>query len=725
MRLTHILAGLLAVLMLFMSGCAKFGTSTRPTWIDPAEISKGIDKSKKQTTVLDAAELEAEKESSEPRIRDLSETTSSKNPYLQNISKPKPKVFPKLSEDEGILLNFDNADIYEVIQVIAETLGLKYIIDPQVKGVVNIRSGDKIPMNQLYDIFKKILNINGLDIRSEGEYEYIYVAKRLTSQIIYDSNQAGKLKETPRVVTQVVPILHLSSAEIIKLIEPYLSNKGIIYNLADHNTIIITDFETNIIDALMLLARLDVSPLSSLKVRLVRIKNAPLFDLRDELVEILSALKINKKDFEGISVLVLERVNSLLLMGNNDLLLDNADKWIRELDVVPSQGRDNIYIYNVRNSVASDLESLVSSLISEKGAGGSSKPVISTPAAKDSKSTGGAKPQKTTRSSSTASTPTLHFIGEPILFADDSRNVILIRAMPADYSRILKLLERLDNIPRQVLIEVLVAEVKLSDELRFGIEWALEDNEHITKQNYRGNIQTDFNTEENIGAGITLSIFNSADDIRAFLKALASDNHVNVLSSPHVMVLNNETATVNVGQEVPIVTTESISDSTTTSNVRTVQYRDTGIILTVTPRINYDGIIILEVEQQVSDISEETVEGIQSPIIRNREIKTKVAVKDGQPILMGGLIQTDEESSQSGVPGFKDIPVLGWLFKYESKKTTKTELLVLITPYVIESEDVLDQYIAEFQKRMVELRKEITEVSEMKHSRFLNDAKQK
>jgi general secretion pathway protein D len=177
------------------------------------------------------------------------------------------------------------------------------------------------------------------------------------------------------------------------------------------------------------------------------------------------------------------------------------------------------------------------------------------------------------------------------------------------------------------------------------------------------------------------------------------------------MVLNNETATVNVGQEVPIATSQTVSSDITVQDVQTIQYRDTGIILTVTPRINDDGNIIMDIEQQVSVLSEETVSGIDSPLFKKRQLKTKLAVKDGQPILMGGLIDSITQKTKSGVPGLKDVPLLGWLFKYESEETVKNELLILITPYVIDSEDVFAQYIREFDKTMTELRKELTTIS--------------
>ena len=177
-----------------------------------------------------------------------------------------------------------------------------------------------------------------------------------------------------------------------------------------------------------------------------------------------------------------------------------------------------------------------------------------------------------------------------------------------------------------------------------------------------------------------------------------------LLSSPQILVLNNEQAFVNVGDQVPIVTSESVPLTSTDLRTSTVQYKDTGTILKVRPRINHDGLIILDIDQQVSAVSKETVAGINSPIISTRELKTKLAVKNGQSIMMGGLIKKGNTNNQSKIPLRGDIPLLGWAFKYEKQSNDKTELLVMITPYVIESDDVLEQYIKKFQEKTQGLR---------------------
>ena len=738
-RQSHIL--LVLLLLLLGQGCSP--PAPRP-WVDLKEINDQIVRPPAQEQ---AQEGGREGAVAQPRIKDLSvsATPAPGGPKDQAGAKPH-----KGEPADGILLNFDNADIYEFIQVISETLGINYIVDPKVKGTINIRSAQKIGKDQLFGVFQKILHVNGLDVRNEGDYYSIHPSKGGVPQQIYGPGEAGSLKASSRLVVQVLPVAHLASVEAQKLVEPYLSETGTIYNLASQNTLIVSDFEGKVLDIVSVLSRLDISPLAALKVRMVRVENAPLFTLRDELQEILTALTVNPKEHEAVSIIPLERVNSLLLISKSEQLLESTDRWIKELDVVPAEGRDPVYFYNVRNSVASELASLVNTFISggeaqapgqmksglesETGTG-LSKSMLSggsgdTPAKPlTGQTSSGVKPDtgfdtagkseslgKTTGASragtgkrSGKNGTSLQFGGEPSLLADDGRNVILIRAERADYLRLLKLLERLDNLPRQVLIEVLVAEVTLKDSWQFGIEWALKNSKlKINGSPYTQKFVTNFKdivAPSATSYGFAYSAINSSGDIVALLNALADQTDVSLLSSPQILVLNNEQAFVNVGDQVPIVTSESVPLTSTDLRTSTVQYKDTGTILKVRPRINHDGLIILDIHQQVSAASENTLGGTTSPIISTRELKTKLAVKNGQSIMMGGLIKKGNTNNQSKIPLLGDIPLLGWAFKHEKQSNEKTELLVMITPYVIESDDVLEQYIKKFQEKMQGLRK--------------------
>ncbi|MFA6900680.1 MAG: type II secretion system secretin GspD [Desulfurivibrionaceae bacterium] len=737
---------LLVLLLLAVSlGCGP--KATRP-WVDLQEINDQIvrDPAKSQAQEMAKEGVAAQ----QPRIKDMSTSGVGEHEFLK---KGLPEVMPQRAEvgADGILLNFDNADIYEFIQVISETLGINYIVDPKVKGSVNIRSGQKIGRDQLFGVFQKVLHINGLDVRNEGDYYSIHPSKGGVPQHIYGPTEAGALKASSLLVVQVIPVVHLASAEAQKLVEPYLSDTGTIYNLTSQNTLIVSDFESKVLDIVSVLARLDISPLSALKVRMIRVENAPLFTLRDELQEILTALAVNPKEHEAVSIIALERVNSLLLISKSEQLLNSTDRWIKELDVVPSEGRDTIYIYNVRNSVASELAAVVNSLIEgedlqgktpSEGGGGQIKTGLEqgtqnkTPFGvggetlakgginqnqpglrQDSSLDDPSKPAAGGKSASLRSAvkprtaadkknknTSLHFAGEPLLLADDTRNIILIRALTPDYTRLVKLLERLDNLPRQVLIEVLVAEVTLNDSWEFGIEWALKNNQlKIDGTKYGQTFKTDF--ASSIKSGFSYSVFRSASDVVGLLNALAAETDVSLLSSPQILVLNNEQAFVNVGDQVPIVTSESVPLTSTDLRTSTVQYKDTGTILKVRPRINYDGVVILDIDQQVSAALENKLGGTNSPIISTRELKTKLAVKNGQSIMMGGLIKKGNTTTQNKIPLLGDIPLLGWAFKYEKQSNAKTELLVMITPYVIESDDVLEQYIKKFQEKMQGLRK--------------------
>ncbi|MDT8335991.1 MAG: secretin N-terminal domain-containing protein, partial [Desulfurivibrionaceae bacterium] len=639
-------ASLISLLtLLLLTGCAGLGAAPgqEHRGFDIAGISSEVEKPESRSAALDVAPAggEVAEESLEVSpVRDLNTGIDGGNPYLAGIfqGRPPARDVPQIP-GEGVLLNFDNADIYEVIQVIAEILDISYIIDPQVKGVVNIRSGKRIPMSQLEAVFRKLLNINGLDIRSEGEYNYIYMTKKPGSHMIFGPGSIAQLKDSSRFVIQVIPVMHLAAAEAKKMLDPYVSEQGRIEILTDSNTLFVTDYESKVVDIMMILAQLDVSPLAALKVRLVKVDRSPLFDLRDELDKVLSALKVNKGAHEGVTVLALERANSLLLISNNQELLDGATRWITELDVAPTEGRDNIYIYNVRNSVASELAALVNELISDQ-VGGGARTVTTGAQEQDAGRTTGAaagttgeaaKPAPAVSVTKTGSpTPAgktgdggsgLRWAGEPTLIADDSRNIILLRALPADYNRLLKLLEKLDNMPRQVLIEVMVAEVALSDSWELGVEWSLHKRGVLDGRPYRNNLTSNLNSIANssadgssihagladTAAGLTYSVLNSASEAVGILNAIAGDTELSILSSPQVMVLNNETATVNVGQQVPIITNQTGNTSAPDSLNQTIQYKDTGVILKVTPKINYDGIIILDINQQVSSASENTL----------------------------------------------------------------------------------------------------------------------
>lgn len=280
------------------------------------------------------------------------------------------------------------------------------------------------------------------------------------------------------------------------------------------------------------------------------------------------------------------------------------------------------------------------------------------------------------------------------IIADEPNNALFILATPQDFRDIDAALNRLDVEPLQVMIEATIAEVSLNDKLKYGVSWFFEQgNNSITLADVASGIPT--------AAFPGFSYLYAGANARVVINALDEVTHVNVISSPQLMVLDNRTATLQVGDEVPIITQSAVSVADPAAPiVNSVQFRDTGVILNVTPRVNSSGGVELDIEQEVSDVVPTTTSTIDSPTIQQRKIKSSVSVHDGQTIALGGLIRDRQSRGKSGVPGLSDIPVLGSLFGTTTNTADRTELLVLITPHVVRGPEEADAITDELRKRM-------------------------
>ena len=265
--------------------------------------------------------------------------------------------------------------------------------------------------------------------------------------------------------------------------------------------------------------------------------------------------------------------------------------------------------------------------------------------------------------------------GEPQIVTDEANNALIIRASTADYAAITDVIKQMDVTPNQVLVEATIVEVTLNDTLKYGVEWYFKNANETYTMSPNGTVSTHFP-----GLGVTYTVPN----ISAALSTLGSLTNVTVLSSPKILTLDNKSATIEVGDQIPVVTQSSVS--TTAANapiVSSIEQRDTGVILAVTPRIGNSGIVYLDVSQEVSSSTPTTTSSIDSPTIQQRRIHSTVAVNDGATIALGGLIQRSENIGDSGIPYLKDIPLFGGLFSTKSSVRGRTELLVFLTPHVI------------------------------------------
>ncbi|MBE9551902.1 MAG: type II secretion system protein GspD, partial [Proteobacteria bacterium] len=283
--------------------------------------------------------------------------------------------------------------------------------------------------------------------------------------------------------------------------------------------------------------------------------------------------------------------------------------------------------------------------------------------------------------------------------ADEERNALLISGTPGEYKAVLRALNQLDRRPLEVLIEVTIADVTLSDRLEYGVRWFFQSdggNHGVTLSDLTdGAVASTFPG---------LSYVYSVTNARAVLDLLSSITDVEVISAPQILVLNNQEALLQVGEQVPVATRQSVStDDPDAPIVSTIELKDTGVILTVTPRVNESGLIVLEIEQEVSQVSQDAAAGTLTPTISKRIIKTTAAVQSGQTVALGGLIQDNKINTKVGVPGLSAIPFLGALFRYTTDTIVRSELLVLVTPRVIRDEQGAQDVTNELRKRMEDL----------------------
>ena len=297
------------------------------------------------------------------------------------------------------------------------------------------------------------------------------------------------------------------------------------------------------------------------------------------------------------------------------------------------------------------------------------------------------------------------------VIADPDNNALLIMANAAEYEKIEEAIKKLDVTPRQVLVEVTIAEVTLTGALNYGLEWFFSGNGGVTGMLFNSDSNYRALPSDPTGTITPRMPFSavwrgSTGNIKAVLSALANNTKVNIISSPHIMVTDNQVARINVGASVPVQGQSTITGTTASTAITTsVQYVDTGVLLSVRPHINAGGLVNLEINQEVSDVQPGvTTQGLNSPTINKRSAQTTVAVQSGDTMVLGGLIKDDKSDGSSGLPGLSEIPILGALFGTKTQNSTRRELLITITPRVVEDTSQARDVTAEFRKKLSGLR---------------------
>lgn len=602
-------------------------------------------------------------------------------PLVESVQAKAP-IAPHVRPEEEIV----NADIYleqtplaSLIQaVFAEILEQPVSIDERVRqrrDLVTFRTPPKMTRAQVRDAVTLLLKSYGIAVVDTRGLIRV-VPDSVDTGVLPEIRRGSALPESPnniRPIFQLVPLKAVRNTDVAGWLKNMFKERVNIQEDPGRNAILLSGNSDNVGGALQMIALLDQPIMAGRKSQRI----IPTFWAAEELAkrlnEILAAegYSMPPQNYTPTSsgirypllLLPIAAQNAILVFAQDDDHLAHVAAWVDKLDL-PSErgGGKGMFTYTAQNLSAEDLAKVLGDLFDGAAA----------PAATAGKE--GAAVAKTTLSSGRA-------------VVDRTSNTLIFRSTPEDYSQLINLLRILDRPPKAALIEVTVAELSLSDDNQFGIEWLLKDI-GISGAGVSGGTLGGLSIGN---AGFTLRRLASGGDTRLILNALASSNRANILSSPRVVARNGELATIQVGQEVPVITSQQSTISSATPNatgvLQTVQYRNTGVILKVKPVIHSGDRVDLEVQQEVS-AAQSTVTGVNnSPTISTRKIDTKMTLQSGHTVLLGGLISGNDSGGEAGIPYLKDVPLLGGLFGVQSNKKNKTELVVLITPYVMNDEN--------------------------------------
>jgi general secretion pathway protein D len=658
---------------------------------------------------------------------------------------PKPPTAPPVPAAQRgrfVVLNFDNADVETVIQAASEIIGFNYVLSPDVRGKVTVQTSGRIAQEEVFGVLLAILEVHGFTAVKAGNlYKIVRIEgarERAVPTIVGPTPDPNRT--TDEIVTQIVPIKYSSVADLSALLRPLISTRGTLIAHRETNVLIITETASNITRLLDIIRLVDVQ-VAQEELQIISITYADSAELATILTQLFASGRVRLTapgtppvavpvppggpapaaqpggaTTERAPLIIPERRSNSLIVHAKKHEVETIKRLVSQLDVNIYGGR-RVFIYYAENAKSKDLAATLNSIYGARegaagsGAGAGPPPTPARPGVPPPPPPPPVQAAFPGPAGGAPGAAELLAEGQVRFIADEVTNSVIVTTFPRSWTEIENTIKQLDRMPRQVLIEVLVAEVTLDDELRLGIDWAVRQGRFNVANINTGppGLPTSAPPEGGLitlprgvagpaallgpfGHGLTAFTF-ATDQFILMLNALASENKVNVVSNPHVMTSENKKAVINVSRSVPIVTSQTTgqvaaattTESTTTTTAglnQTVEYRDAGVILTVTPRIGERGTVALDVKQEVNQIGP-NVQPTNSPSFIKREAETSVVLLNNMTLVLGGLIQDQVTIDNRGIPLLKDIPIFGWLFRFTGRRVEKTELLLLITPRVV------------------------------------------
>jgi general secretion pathway protein D len=669
---------------------------------------------------------------------------------------------PIQAQPGGYQVNFNNADLAQVVQaVLGDLLHQPYTIDPRVTGTVTLSTQGPIKPDDLVAMLETVLRATGAALVQDGRagYRIVPLGEAVSGRTVLQLGSDPKPLPAGYGIT-IIPLRNVSAETIGPLIAP-ATNPELVRVDPTRNLVLISGTSADRAALGATVQSFDVDWLRGMSSGIFPLQQAQPEAVIKELSAVFGGAP-ERGPLKGlITFMPVERLNAVLVVSSRVDKLNEAGRWIKRLDQGDSD-EERVYVYMVQNGTAANMARVLGQAFGKVDEAGASPfddelgSDVARGLGQSSSSSGGTDQANATGTGTQGNTGQaasgqpgtgtnsqfapidfnaqqkegdasilglagaqagkaavfkLDKLGEVRVVPDRDKNALLIRARPAAFRLIESALRAIDASPLQVVIEATIAEVTLNDKLQYGVQYYLES----------GNFSGGFNTatppsaainaqQPNVGRGLNVVISGAGS--RVVLNALSSITNVKVVSAPTLAVLNNQTARLQVGNQVPVRTQQSQStDNTDSPVISNIEYKDTGVILKVTPRINSNNDVSMDVQQEVSSIVNDaasTQADALAPTISTRRIGSIVSVANGQTVVLGGLIQENQQNGRDGVPVLQDIPLLGNLFSSTSSSRDRTELVVFITPRVIRNAADAQAIAEELRSRMQALRPRTT-----------------
>ena len=599
--------------------------------------------------------------------------------------------------DDKITVNFVNADIQSVIKTVGQHTGRNFILDPRVTGTVNIVSDKPVSRELLYQIFLSALRVQGYAAVEEGGFVKIVPEAEAKTNAGPVGEQAARVPGD-RIVTQVFMLQNESAVQLVPVLRPLVTANNFIAAYPNNNAIVITDYAENVRRIERIIRSIDLP--SGADVQIIKLTNASAIDIAQMLQRVVPEMSPTPSapgTAPKAAVAVDTRTNSLLVRSDAPQLMARIKSLALGLDT-PGAGSGNIYVVFLRNAeairIAETLRALMSGAESSR-----STTTLTTP--------GGNTQTQSTSTLTSASPPASIASINSIIQAYPPTNSIIITATEPVYRSLRTVIDSLDQRRQQVFVEALIVEVATGLAAEFGVQWNAGTNVGGGQTVFGGtnfsttigsNILSIAQDPRNAGNGLNVGLIKGSftipgtdiqiANLQVLARALEGNSGANVLSTPNILTLDNEEAKIVVGQNVPFITgSYTPSSGSSTNPFQTIERKDIGITLRVTPTVSEAGAVKLKIFQEVSSVTRDKVLVQSADIITNkRSLESTVLVDNGQIVVLGGLIQDDQQSSVDKVPLLGDIPWLGALFKYESRSRKRTNLMIFLRPVIVKDE---------------------------------------